>query len=767
MYIYGGYDHHGFVCDDLHAYQFKQNKWHRVTGIAKDKDMNTARLFHTAVVHERSMFVFGGKAADLCPPDLLEFHFDTKTWSVVKTTGRGPGPRWGHTAVIAKFHGDWAMYIFGGSDGIAVYAELFVYQFASRTWRNIELASCPSPRYYHACVVARNTSFYIVGGRNVNSCFRDLHNFAKQLSDDIGQHTGDHTPTPTENTHLLDKDPSAWSGATSSKSAKSAKSAPVTPTERKIRLKCHFNGEIRVISVDNTIPYNTLLDRFAKDYGVSVCLKYYDDEGDMVTVRSQGDLDEAISHHFSQSEGATLKVVLEETKHQSDTVQPAKNASDKQHTTRRKKKSIDKKQAAKALADLAEKGTTNEPPRGDSPHASRMVKAASAPTSQNANTSSHDIFGEQNLDDSDVVVHWQKGMLLGKGAFGSVYEAITDSGQMMAVKQITIPPTLTLSDAAAPNSMVQSIQREIDIMQGLSHPNIVRYLGSERTDNTLTIFLELVAGGSIASILKKFQRLNEKTIRSFTRQILSGLQYLHKKGFAHRDIKGANILVTNDGIPKLCDFGCSKKLKDIVSYGQGCQTVTGTPYWMAPEVIKGKNYGRKADVWSLGAVVVEMATGFPPWSDLPPVAALFKIGSEDTPAPIPDLLSDQGKDFLLLCFKRAPEERPTAGDLLKHPFVALDTTSPQLTENAVNLTFKFDKRQEISQPSTAQIKAASYYSGGSTFSHGNNSDSEEGESSDLLTGKMDGLSIRMGDLSSRASSASDSDGGTDTDTSTD
>jgi len=171
--------------------------------------------------------------------------------------------------------------------------------------------------------------------------------------------------------------------------------------------------------------------------------------------------------------------------------------------------------------------------------------------------------------------------------------------------------------------------------------------------------LEYVPGGSLASLIVKFKRLPEKVIRTFTKQILCGVEYLHSKGIAHRDIKGANILVDHNGLVKLADFGASKKLHNAVSItGEGLKTITGTPYYMAPEVIQGNtHYGRKADIWSVGAVVIEMATGHPPFHDLQPVPALFKIGSPNTIPDIPDFLSTEAQELLKLCFQRDPKKK--------------------------------------------------------------------------------------------------------------
>ena len=143
-------------------------------------------------------------------------------------------------------------------------------------------------------------------------------------------------------------------------------------------------------------------------------------------------------------------------------------------------------------------------------------------------------------------------------------------------------------------------------------------------------------GGSIASLLQRFGAFAEKLVAVYTRQILEGLHYLHTHHIMHRDIKGANILVDNAGCVKLADFGASRRLADLVTMESGCKSVKGTPYWMAPEVIKQTGHGRQADIWSVACTVIEMATAKPPWSDFTtPVSAMFHIASAKGPPPLP------------------------------------------------------------------------------------------------------------------------------------
>ncbi|GMI75530.1 EMBRYO DEFECTIVE 71, MAP KINASE KINASE KINASE 4, YODA [Hibiscus trionum] len=257
---------------------------------------------------------------------------------------------------------------------------------------------------------------------------------------------------------------------------------------------------------------------------------------------------------------------------------------------------------------------------------------------------------------------WKKGKLLGRGTFGHVYVGFnSESGEMCAMKEVTL-----FSDDAKSKESTKQLMQEIALLSRLWHPNIVQYYGSEKVDDKLYIYLEYVSGGSIYKILQEYGQLGELAIRSYTQQILSGLAYLHSKSTVHRDIKGANILVDPNGRVKLADFGMAKHIA-----GQSCPlSFKGSPYWLAPEIIRNPSGCNLAvDIWSLGCTVLEMATTKPPWSQYEGVAAMFKIGNSKELPPIPDYLSDEGKDFVRQCLQRNPQNRPTAVQLLGHPFV--------------------------------------------------------------------------------------------------
>ncbi|XP_019171587.1 PREDICTED: mitogen-activated protein kinase kinase kinase 1-like isoform X2 [Ipomoea nil] len=209
---------------------------------------------------------------------------------------------------------------------------------------------------------------------------------------------------------------------------------------------------------------------------------------------------------------------------------------------------------------------------------------------------------------------WQRGDFLGSGSFGTVYEGYTGDGFFFAVKEVSL-----LATGNQGQQSIFQLEQEISLLSQFEHENIVRYLGTDKGDSKLYIFLELVPKGSLASLYRKYQ-LRDTQVSAYTKQILSGLHYLHLRDVVHRDIKCANILVDVNGSVKLADFGLAKatKLNDIKS----CK---GTPFWMAPEVVNRKTngYGRAADIWSLGCTVLEMLTGQIPYSNLEGVCMIF------------------------------------------------------------------------------------------------------------------------------------------------
>ncbi|OXG28337.1 mitogen-activated protein kinase kinase kinase [Cryptococcus neoformans Ze90-1] len=282
---------------------------------------------------------------------------------------------------------------------------------------------------------------------------------------------------------------------------------------------------------------------------------------------------------------------------------------------------------------------------------------------------------------SKRIIKWIKGALIGAGSFGSVYLGMdAQSGLLMAVKQVELSAGSVKSEDRK-RSMLSALEHEIELLKELQHENIVQYLDSSVDTNHLNIFLEYVPGGSVAALLNNYGAFEEGLVRNFVRQILTGLNYLHMRGIVHRDIKGANILVDNKGGIKISDFGISKKVENSLISGLRTNrpSLQGSVFWMAPEVVKQTSYSPKADIWSVGCLVVEMLTGTHPWADLTQMQAIFRIGSLARPAP-PSDISVQADEFLRKTFEIEHAKRPTAAQLLKDPFI----DSPRVRTTASN-----------------------------------------------------------------------------------
>lgn len=277
----------------------------------------------------------------------------------------------------------------------------------------------------------------------------------------------------------------------------------------------------------------------------------------------------------------------------------------------------------------------------------------------------------------NVVLRWQQGQFVGGGTFGSVYAAINlDTGHMMAVKEIR------LQDPQLIPTIVAQIRDEMGVLQVLDHPNVVSYYGIEPHRDKVYIFMEYCSGGSLAGLLEHGRIEDETVIQVYALQMLEGLAYLHEAGVVHRDIKPENILLDHNGVIKYVDFGAAKVIakqgKTLVQDGNGRNrqgSMTGTPMYMSPEVIKGgaPSSGRHGavDIWSLGCVILEMATGRRPWASLDNEWAIMYNIAQGNPPQMPtrEQLSDCGLDFLKRCFERDPAKRSTAAELLCHEWI--------------------------------------------------------------------------------------------------
>ncbi|KAL2914203.1 hypothetical protein HK105_206298 [Polyrhizophydium stewartii] len=248
---------------------------------------------------------------------------------------------------------------------------------------------------------------------------------------------------------------------------------------------------------------------------------------------------------------------------------------------------------------------------------------------------------------------------LGAGAHGTVLKArLVHSGAVVAIKRIPLLPAADRSP----------IDREVRLLRACKHPNLLPYYGAFVDAGCIMIITELCAAGSLADALKLTpDPFDDAEIAFVLWSALEGLAYLHERNIVHRDLKAANLLLTDTGVVKLADFGVAEKLSPA---GAASGSLAGSPYWMSPEVITGLAYGPPADIWSLGITAIELAQGVPPLFHLHPVQAMAQIPFAPPPAlDRPDARSTGLSALIAVCVAKDPLVRPAARALLVHPFL--------------------------------------------------------------------------------------------------
>ncbi|XP_060189296.1 mitogen-activated protein kinase kinase kinase 18 [Lycium barbarum] len=250
---------------------------------------------------------------------------------------------------------------------------------------------------------------------------------------------------------------------------------------------------------------------------------------------------------------------------------------------------------------------------------------------------------------------WIRGPIIGRGSSATVSLVTSSSVELVAVKSTEL-------------SCSNMLQKEYSLISQLNSPYLVKCFGfditNEQNKNMYNMFMEYIPGGTLTDLIKKQGgSLNESMIKFYSQQILLGLDYLHSVGVVHCDVKGQNILISENGI-KIADLGCAKLLGDENS------GFSGTPAFMAPEVARGEEQNFPADIWAFGCTVIEMVTGSHPWVEIKdPVSAMYRIGFSGDLPQLPNSLSSDAREFISKCLMKCPEERWTAKQLLQHPFL--------------------------------------------------------------------------------------------------
>lgn len=392
------------------------------------------------------------------------------------------------------------------------------------------------------------------------------------------------------------------------------------------------------------------------------------------------------------------------------------------------------------------------------------------------------VLAALGVDLADPADEFELQQAEGAGASGRVFRAsrLSDPSESVALKVIPIPPLVP--DAAAPSSAVAAVAREIAFLRACNHPNVVAFHGAYYKSGALWLAMEHCAGGSAAAVRGR-RSLSEREVAVILRGALLGLAYLHGRRKLHRDIKGANILLTASGRVKLADFGVSASLaSDSVAenetppnaaYQRG--TFVGTPYWMSPEMIQDGAYDHKADIWSLGITAIELADCEPPLFREHPMRALLQIPRNPPPTVRdPSSWSSEFVDFLSFVLRKNPKERPTATECLSHAFLKkVEGEDSVLDPNVVGEALESNSTQHLGNAVVKSIAKAEAARGMSNLTEeesrvdgeiadaimridavgGSNSIQIEGDEDQIAENTCRIADASLSSLSSRASSA--------------
>ncbi|MFH4977894.1 hypothetical protein AB6A40_004603 [Gnathostoma spinigerum] len=448
-------------------------------------------------------------------------------------------------------------------------------------------------------------------------------------------------------------------------SSSDSKRSSLSKPPNSLRIKLEYRGEKYCIEFPRPVIFRDLERHLAKKFARQLNMYYTLSNSELVVpLRNQQELDRAIELLEKSHGHRSLRLLL--SSHQSNSGfsptpdLPVPGTSyltpDASGTYSKSPSKIVEVEYAESRSSRTNSGSY----RNSSSTGSRACSGCDSSASSGIALLDND--GDEGRFDSapKPPSNWKLGKRIGSGAFGEVFICYdVDTGRQIAMKRL-----IFVRDDSHLKKQAIQLENEINLLSTIHHKRIVQYLGAQRTEQSISIFMEYMAGGSVKELIIELGALSSAVARKYISQVIEGLAYLHRNDMIHRDIKPANILRDTDGNVKIGDFGSAKRLQTICS--QQSASFVGTPNYMAPEVVVGRtSYGRKADMWSVGCSLLEMLTGKPPWYGMEPITVIFSIAYQNPTYELPKDVDPYLVNLLEALLERDPSKRPSSTELFK------------------------------------------------------------------------------------------------------
>eukprot|EP00002_Diphylleia_rotans_P040670 TRINITY_DN9704_c0_g1_i4.p1 TRINITY_DN9704_c0_g1~~TRINITY_DN9704_c0_g1_i4.p1 ORF type:complete len:629 (-),score=92.08 TRINITY_DN9704_c0_g1_i4:240-2126(-) len=479
MYIFGGLSNNGEYLNDIFSYTFDTSTWNQVE--VHQGQLPHPRHFHTCVAHGTCFYIFGGYGATGVSNDFWEFDVATSVWKMIPSTSNTPSHRRGHTAVK---HGN-SMYLFGGREQ-KMLKDVHKYDFVQRSWRELSPRGTFIARHFHASVVY-GAVIYVFGGVS------DKRNLGDFDSMDLAEED--------ERTTLI-MSPMTPSLPRTKTIADSSSTFSLVSSQGRIRFKCLFEDEYRIISMSDDVTLPDLYKRFQEEYNTQLLVQYKDEEGDFVTIRTQDDLDEARAFMYRSGQ-TTLKVVLTKSPH----------------------------------SGQSSGGSVPSPKSLDSNKMLDRTSSSSSPVVAPLSITASALEATRpmwEIAPSEVKIIKK----IGQGANGEVYHGVWKNTDV-AVKKVF---SQQVSD-----TLLREFRAEVHTMSQLRHPNVCLFMGAWASPPDMCIVMEYFARGSLYDVIHLYKsNLSLQRRLKMALDVSLGIGYLHgkKPPIIHRDLKSPNILVS-------------------------------------------------------------------------------------------------------------------------------------------------------------------------------------------------------------------------------